>query len=115
MDRHNLREFRRANNLTQTQLGDYLGVQKAYISRIEHDGDKFSLSKYEKILDNPFGWDTSLIKMPTINTVKADSQGTIEAELRAQVERYENKIENLNREIGELKALLKLAQANKNI
>lgn len=56
-----LKEFRIVNNLTQTQLGDYLGIQKGFVSKIENDKEKLPEPKYRKLLNNPNGWDTSML------------------------------------------------------
>lgn len=117
MDEYNLKEFRKTNNLTQTELGKYLGFQKAFVSCIEHGKDKLLLRKYEKLLNNPFGWDISMLKAPSnkeVIKIESKEKDVVIVELRSQVERLESKIENLNREIGELKVLLRLSQSNKN-
>ena len=114
MDNYNLKAFRKANNLTQTELGDYLGLHKAFISCIENGRDKFPRPKYEKLLNNPFGWDISMLKTLEQKTATNDKfYDVLITELRKQIERYENKIECLNREIGELKVLLRLSQSKK--
>ena len=56
-----LKEFRIVNNLTQTELGDYLGVQKGFISKIENGKEKLPEAKFRKLLNNPYGWDTSML------------------------------------------------------
>ena len=103
-----LKEFRIVNNLTQTELGDYLGVQKGFISKIENGRDKLPEQKFRKLIGNPHGWDTSML------TQSDESGGTgqvqenaLVAELRAQIERLERKVDDLNRELGEKEAVLK--------
>lgn len=55
----NLKEFRTINNLTQKQLGFYLGVSHLYISQIENGRVNLSDKLQEKILNNDKGWDVS--------------------------------------------------------
>ena len=53
MTHNNLRKFRLANNLSQPEVADYLGVGKAFISQIERGVSKLSLDKYARLLINP--------------------------------------------------------------
>lgn len=104
-----LKEFRIVNNLTQTDLGDFLGVQKGFISKIENGKDKLPESKFRKLLSNPNGWDTSMLTQSTsVGVVKPNAEDALILELRAQIERLEVKIDNLNQELGEKNALLKM-------
>jgi transcriptional regulator with XRE-family HTH domain len=104
-----LKEFRIVNNLTQTDLGDFLGVQKGFISKIENGKDKLPESKFRKLLSNQNGWDTSMLTQPTsVGVVKPNAEDALILELRAQIERLEVKIDNLNQELGEKNALLKM-------
>ena len=104
-----LKEFRIVNNLTQTDLGDFLGVQKGFVSKIENGKDKLPESKFRKLLSNPNGWDTSMLTQPTsVGVVKPNTEDALILELRAQIERLEVKIDNLNQELGEKNALLKM-------
>lgn len=48
---HLIRELRMARNLTQSQLGEMVGVQKAQISRIETNMKSINLSTLIKVLD----------------------------------------------------------------
>lgn len=104
-----LKEFRIVNNLTQTDLGDFLGVQKGFISKIENGKDKLPESKFRKLLSNPNGWDTSMLTQSTsVGVVMPNAEDALILELRAQIERLEVKIDNLNQELGEKNALLKM-------
>lgn len=60
-------EFRRLNNLTQEQLGLYLGMKKSFISKIENGREKFPHDKFQKLLNNENGWDVSVLKNAEIN------------------------------------------------
>ena len=104
-----LKEFRIVNNLTQTDLGNYLGVLKGFISKIENGRDKLPEPKYRKLINNPHGWDVSmLVEQEPINAVPHSQDDVLVAELRAQIEKLENKIDNLNQELGEKNALIKM-------
>ncbi len=55
-----IRAFRVANNLTQIDLAEYLGVGKAYISQVENGHCALSKPKFSMILNNDRGWDISM-------------------------------------------------------
>lgn len=57
-----LRNFRKANNLTQEQLGEYLGIKKSFISRVENGQVALPADKFTKLLENDRGWDTSALR-----------------------------------------------------
>ena len=102
-----LKEFRIVNNLTQTDLGDYLGVLKGFISKIENGKEKLPESKFRKLINNPHNWDVSMLVQPEVATEeKPVGNDALVAELRAQIERLESKVDNLNQELGEKNALI---------
>jgi transcriptional regulator with XRE-family HTH domain len=103
-----LKAFRKANNLTQEKLGEYLGIKKSFVSTIESEKDPMPKDKLSKLLENPFGWNTSMLTQPNVvSEAMPIQEDSLVAELRAQIERLQNKIDNLNQEIGEKNALLK--------
>jgi transcriptional regulator with XRE-family HTH domain len=104
-----LKAFRKANNLTQEKLGEYLGIKKSFVSTIESGKDPMPKDKLSKLLNNPYGWDVSMLTQPSVadETLPLQEDSLI-AELRATIERLENKVDNLNQEIGEKNALIKL-------
>lgn len=65
-----LKGFRKRNGLTQDELGEFLGVKKSFISKIEHGGAALPDDKFTKLLANNCGWDTSLL---TENVVMGDN------------------------------------------
>jgi transcriptional regulator with XRE-family HTH domain len=65
-----LKGFRRANKLTQDAVGEYLGVNKAFISRIEHGWNKLPEFQLSKLLNNDRGWDIS----PLVEAVELREQ-----------------------------------------
>ena len=107
------------NNIKQSELVEYLNVSKGYISLVVSGKKKLSEENLRKLLNNPFGWDTTLLSQPAEIISRKDSiaEGALITELRAQIERLEGKIEkletkidNLNQELGEKNALLKMAR-----
>lgn len=56
-----LKQFRKQNNLTQDELGEYLGIKKSFISRIENGFHKLPHEKLSKLLENDLGWNVSAL------------------------------------------------------
>lgn len=56
-----IKAFREANNLTQKELADYLGIDKGFISAIEHGKSKFPKAKLTMLLNNQHNWDVSML------------------------------------------------------
>lgn len=56
-----LKLFRKQNNLTQGELGEYLGIKKSFISRIENGFHKLPHEKLSKLLENNLGWNVSAL------------------------------------------------------
>lgn len=56
-----IKAFRKSNNLTQTEIGDYLGCTKAFISAIEKGLRPLPDEMYSKLIDNPNNWDISML------------------------------------------------------
>lgn len=56
-----LKLFRKQNNLTQGELGEYLGIKKSFISRIENGFHKIPHEKLSKLLENNLGWNVSAL------------------------------------------------------
>lgn len=59
-----IREFRRANGLTQDELAAYIGTGKAFISQVENGRSALPEAKFSMILNNPKGWDVSMLRKP---------------------------------------------------
>ena len=104
-----LKAFREANNLTQTELGEYLGVQKAFISSVENGRSKLPKAKLTLLLQNKRGWDVAMLSSIGSTEDRAQSaEDILIAELRSQIEMLQTKVDNLNQELGEKNALLKM-------
>ena len=57
-----LKKFREVNHLTQDQLGEYLGIKKSFISRVENGQVGLPADKFFKLVKNDRGWDASALK-----------------------------------------------------
>lgn len=56
-----IKEFLYRNKLKQVDLAKYLGVTEAFISRMVKGLVRPSKENLTKILNNPHGWDTSML------------------------------------------------------
>lgn len=134
-----LKAFRKINGLTQSDLGDFWGVKKAFVSQMESDKCPISKDKFIKLLNNPYGWDTSMLdpdeKFKLIDVsellpgLKAHSENTSErvksaildalgvtteeflvSYLQEKIADQDRLIRELYKEIGMLEAKLELAR-----
>lgn len=74
-----LRGFRKINHLTQTQLGEFLGIKKSFISLVENEKAKLPEEKFNKLLNNTMGWDTSMLQVDTPTSISAKATGNSSA------------------------------------
>lgn len=56
-----LHTFRKANKLKQKDLAKYLNTTRAFISMVETGVSKLPAEKLSLLLNNPHGWDTSML------------------------------------------------------
>lgn len=54
-------DFLSANSIDIVDLAKYLGLSKAYMSQIVSGSSKLADSRYQMLIDNPYGWDTSML------------------------------------------------------
>lgn len=105
-----LKAFRKANHLTQIDLAEYLGVGQGFISQIEK-GDRPLPKEYiSRLSANPHNWDTSMLIEVEPETPAPSQSGQDSAVvelLKEQNAELQAKIDLLNQQIGELRALLK--------
>jgi transcriptional regulator with XRE-family HTH domain len=113
-----LKEFRIVNNLTQTELGDYLGVQKGFISKIENGKDKLPEPKYRKIIGNPFGWDTTMLTRLEVsqsstgdNTIQVTGNNVDMRNINQSLAKDEKKVAELEKRVAELTKDKEMLQA----
>lgn len=105
-----IKAFRELNNLTQKELADYLGIDKGFISAIEHGKSKFPKAKLTLLLNNPHNWDTSMLTQPeNPMTDEPKADGLVEY-LERKVSDQEILIRELYQQIGMLEAKLDLAR-----
>lgn len=127
-----LKDFRKVNNLTQDKLGEYLGIKKSFISQVESGKCPLPQEKFNKLLINPYGWDTSMLTMESENTpydphienllsvykrMYAGEDKTLIGYLQSQIEykdvlirEKDALINDLYKQIGMLEAKLDLAR-----
>ena len=105
-----IKAFRKSNDLTQTNLGDYLGCTKAFISAIEKGLRPLPDEMYSKLIDNPNNWDISMLTQPeNPMTDEPKTDGLVEY-LERKVSDQEILIRELYQQIGMLEAKLDLAR-----
>jgi transcriptional regulator with XRE-family HTH domain len=104
----NVREFLKANSLKQVELARYLGITEAAISNVVKEKSEFSKENLIKIINNPHGWDTSMLQsepsQPSLVAEQKPSLSNVEILLRDMLAEKEAKIDALNEIIWELKA-----------
>lgn len=61
MQEIDFKRFMFEQKIKQTELVDYLGVSKGYISLVIAGKRKLSDENLRKLINNPFGWDVSLL------------------------------------------------------
>lgn len=105
-----IKAFRKSNNLTQTQLGDYLECTKAFISAIEKGLRPIPDEMYSKLLDNPYGWDVSMLTQPENPMTDEPKADALVDYLTRKVSDQEVLIRELYQQIGMLEAKLDLAR-----
>lgn len=102
MKRIDLKAFRKANNLTQEQLGDYLGIKKSFISTIESGKDPMPKAKLSKLLSNPYNWDTSMLTQPENPMADEPKQDSLVDYLKSEIEDLKSQISKLQVEKADL-------------
>ena len=130
-----LRAFRKANGLTQDQLGEFLDMKKSFVSKVENGREKLPEKKLQKLLRNNQGWDTSFIEGDTHQmNIGRDANGVIvngsnhspihqdnrkyysdsPDVLRAQIDLLEDRIKEKDAQIKEKDAQIKEKDAQIN-
>lgn len=66
-----LKEFRKANGLTQATVAQYLEVSEPFISQIEKGKNKLPDDKLEKLKSNKMGWVITSLESPQEKFVQA--------------------------------------------
>ena len=96
-----VRDFLKANGLKQRELATYLEITEAAVSNVVKGKSDFSKENLIKILNNPYGWDTSML---------AESQEEIPAEEQRQpdtLDRLFAIVEDQRKDMATLLAMMK--------
>ena len=100
------------NNISQKDVIEYLGVSKGYMSLVVSGKKKLSEENLRKLLENPYGWDVSMLQEPE-NRVSKEPEvvsqyrpqlSDVEVLLRDMLAEERAKNDALQEIIGELKA-----------
>lgn len=92
------KRFMFEQKIKQSELAQYLKVSEGYISQVANGKKQLSDENFSKVLNNPFGWDVSML---------TENQPEIPAEEKPMVsnsllEYLQRKVEQLERENAEL-------------
>ena len=96
-----VRDFLKANDLKQRELATYLEITEAAVSNVVKGKSDFSKENLIKILNNPYGWDTSML---------TESQEETPAEEQRQpdtLDRLFAIVEDQRKDIATLLAMMK--------
>lgn len=109
-----IKAFRKANNLTQKELAEYLKIDKGFISAIEHGKSKFPKAKLTLLLNNPHNWDTSILTsqeaLPDVSPAEnASAYEMLINHLKQEIKDKDALITELRKEIWSLQQELSLA------
>lgn len=111
-----IRNFRKCNKISQVALAEYLSVTQGFISQIEKELCPTPDWVISKILENPHGWDTSMLveSQPKLVAEQIPSLSNVEillrdmlAEERAKNDALQELIWELKEENGRLKEQLR--------
>ena len=98
------KEFLYRNKLKQVDIAKYLHITEASVSRLAKGIANPSKDNLRKLLDNPYGWDTSPLSASTI-TAKASGGSTASVNIGngENVAALTKEIELLRRQLAEEK------------
>lgn len=94
------------NNLSQKEVIEYLQVSKGYMSLVISGKKKLSEENLRKLMENPYGWDTSMLveaSKPQLVAEHRPNLSDVEILLRDLLAEKEAKIDTLQELIWELK------------
>ena len=124
MENTEFKQFRKINHLEQKELADYLSVTSSQVSMIERGKSKLTNENLRKLINNPYGWDVSMLpKDPmaisqsviiggnsTNSTINQDNRQYYSDSpdvLRAQIELLDERIKEKDAQIKEKDAQIK--------
>lgn len=97
-----LKTFRKANNLRQKDIADYLGVGIAFVSAFETGRSKMPDYISERLQKNDRGWVTDGIGDNAIAKVAKVDDGGMLAAIVAKIDAQNARFEEQNRQIDRL-------------
>ena len=77
----NVREFLKVNKLKQVDLARYLGVTEAAISNVVKGKSEFSEENLIKIVNNPNGWDVTMLTTQSRDVVVERQESKCETDI----------------------------------
>ena len=104
-----LKAFRKANNISQVELAEYLGVGQSFISQVEKGLRPLPKEYISKLSANP-NWDISMLTEPKTPATDQPMESTLVSYLERKVSDQEILIRELYQQIGMLEAKLDLAR-----
>lgn len=108
MKNEKLDEFLYKNRLKSSDLVEFWGVTKGVVSQILNGTTKLPTKRLEELLNNPYGWDVSMLtkesrdEMPKLVAENIPQLSNVEILLRDMLAEKEAKIDVLQERINEL-------------
>ena len=98
-----LKQFRKANKITRSEMAAFFGVSEPFISQIENGRSKLPESKAETLINNNRGWvvPDSIAQMGDNAIAKVDDGGMLAA-IVAKIDAQNARFEEQNRQIDRL-------------
>lgn len=107
-----LKAFRKANNLRQSDLAAFLETSREFISMVESGKSKLPEEQLSKLLHNSEGWDTSIL-LEEVAT--APEEKSIDSVYRELLDEKDARITELKERILELKDTISILKIKKGI
>jgi len=98
------------NKIKQSFLAKYLNVSEGYISSVVSGRKELSDENFGKVLNNPYGWDVSMLTQPENPMADEPKADGLVDYLTRKVSDQEVLIRELYQQIGMLEAKLDLAR-----
>lgn len=103
------KRFMFEQKIKQSVLAKYLGVSEGYISQVASGKKQLSDENFSKVLNNPYGWDVSMLTetesrgvVPELVAEQKAQLSGVESLLRDMLAEKEAKIDVLQERINEL-------------
>lgn len=100
-----IKKFLHDNGLKQIDLVNYLKISKPFASQLVHGKANLSVPNLNKLISNPYGWDTSALAAPTITArASGNSNASVHIGSGEDVSALRKEIEMLREQLAEEKA-----------